>query len=203
MISGTLACGIVAHGQVDMQVKFCKIVNKSHKIIRINIVNTGVLGTREVGAKTARKADRPQHAAGDFYRATIGLGFAADYFKQREFTRTIASKQCNSFTFQITPRLSGTFRYAGLYGVAKCNGTDIRDTFNSSFDLRYQIAREGSFDKGIRVSVPTDFFLGNASLRAVTTNLSSLARDGGAKVNVDGRRYDNARRQTLVYRALV
>ena len=52
---------------------------------------------------------------------------------------------------------------------------------------------EGSFDKGIRITVPTDFFLGNASRREVSTSLASLTRDGGARVNVDGRLYNIVR----------
>ena len=52
---------------------------------------------------------------------------------------------------------------------------------------------EGSFDKGIRVTVPFDFILGTPSRREAATTLSSLSRDGGARVNVEGRLYDIVR----------
>jgi hypothetical protein len=40
----------------------------------------------------------------------------------------------NSFTFQITPRLSGTFRYSGIEGFR----SDGEDLWDRSFDLRYR-----------------------------------------------------------------
>ena len=42
-------------------------------------------------------------------------------------------------------------------------------------------------DKGIRITVPTDFFLGNASRREVSTSLALSTRDGGTRVSVNGR----------------
>jgi hypothetical protein len=60
-------------------------------------------------------------------------------------------------------------------------------------DMPFDQFGEGSFDKGIRLTVPVDFFLGNASRQSVDTSLASLTRDGGARVNVDGRLYDTVR----------
>lgn len=60
-------------------------------------------------------------------------------------------------------------------------------------DVPFDEFGEGSFDKGIRITVPNDFFLGNATRDKVTTNLQSLQRDGGARINVDGRLYDIVR----------
>lgn len=52
---------------------------------------------------------------------------------------------------------------------------------------------EGSFDKGILFSVPTDFFSGRSSRENIDVNLSSLRRDGGARLEIDGRLYDTVR----------
>ena len=71
-------------------------------------------------------------------------------------------QQRNSFTFQLTPRLSGTFRYAGLNGVAKRNGPGIRDTFDRSFDLRYRITDEGDYLPAIAIGLQD--FLGTGFL---------------------------------------
>lgn len=60
-------------------------------------------------------------------------------------------------------------------------------------DMSFDDFGEGSFDKGIRITVPHDFFLGTASRNEVITNLNSLTRDGGARVNVDGRLYEVVR----------
>jgi len=46
-------------------------------------------------------------------------------------------QQRGNFTFQLLPRLSGTFRYASI-----TNRGSREDTFDRSFDLRYQIFEE-------------------------------------------------------------
>ena len=56
-------------------------------------------------------------------------------------------------------------------------------------DMPFEDFGEGSFDKGIRLTVPVDYFLGSPSRREISTNLNSLSRDGGARLNVDGRLY--------------
>jgi len=60
-------------------------------------------------------------------------------------------------------------------------------------DMPFEEFGEGSFDKGIRLTLPVDFFAGTASRRSVSTSLASLTRDGGAKLNVEGRLYDIVR----------
>ena len=60
-------------------------------------------------------------------------------------------------------------------------------------DMPFDDFGEGSFDKGIRITVPHDFFIGTATRREVNTTLNSLTRDGGARVNVNGRLYDIVR----------
>ncbi len=52
---------------------------------------------------------------------------------------------------------------------------------------------EGSFDKGIRITMPMSWALGNATKRSTKTTIQSLARDGGARLNVDGRLYESIR----------
>ena len=52
---------------------------------------------------------------------------------------------------------------------------------------------EGSFDKGIRISLPMSWALGNSTKRTSETTIQSLTRDGGARLNVNGRLYDTVR----------
>ena len=49
---------------------------------------------------------------------------------------------------------------------------------------------EGSFDKGIRLSIPLEWALGTPSRASVDTEIRSLSRDGGARLSVDGRLFD-------------
>lgn len=57
-------------------------------------------------------------------------------------------------------------------------------------DVPFEDFGEGSFDKGIRITAPTDWFLGHPSRGTANVTLSSLTRDGGARLEVDGRLYE-------------
>ena len=52
---------------------------------------------------------------------------------------------------------------------------------------------EGSFDKGIRFTIPVTWFLGSPSQRSVGTTIRPIQRDGGARVHVPGRLYEQVR----------
>lgn len=72
------------------------------------------------------------------------------------------------------------------------NGWSVGGYFTLT-DMPFDEFGEGSFDKGIRVTVPVDYFFGNATQREVSADIASLQRDGGARLNVDGRLYDIVR----------
>ncbi len=52
---------------------------------------------------------------------------------------------------------------------------------------------EGSFDKGLRFSIPLTAFLGTPSRQVNQVEIQSLSRDGGARLNVNGRLYEQVR----------
>nr|WP_010394189.1 YjbH domain-containing protein [Paracoccus sp. TRP] len=60
-------------------------------------------------------------------------------------------------------------------------------------DLSDEEFGEGSFDKGITISIPVSWATGTPSRDRAGTTLRSLSRDGGAKVHVNGRLYDKVR----------
>ena len=66
--------------------------------------------------------------------------------------------------------------------------------FATFTDVSAEDFGEGSFDKGIRVTIPTSSRKLKASTGATNINIRSLTRDGGARVNVKNRLYDNVRR---------
>lgn len=49
---------------------------------------------------------------------------------------------------------------------------------------------EGSFDKGIKIVIPFSWGTGSPTLQESTTVLKSLSRDGGARLEVEGRLYE-------------
>lgn len=60
-------------------------------------------------------------------------------------------------------------------------------------DVPFDDFGEGSFDKGIQLTIPLDWAIGTATRDQVDVRLSSLSRDGGARLNVDGRLYETVR----------
>ncbi|SHF79334.1 Exopolysaccharide biosynthesis protein YbjH [Loktanella atrilutea] len=87
---------------------------------------------------------------------------------------------------------------AGDYGATfaldreYANGWKVGGYFSLT-DMPFDQFGEGSFDKGIRITIPYDYFLGTPTQKTTSTVLQSLARDGGARVQVDGRLYETIR----------
>ena len=52
---------------------------------------------------------------------------------------------------------------------------------------------EGSFDKGIRLTIPIGWVTGQPTRRKAVTTIRPLTRDGGARLNVNGRLYETVR----------
>lgn len=60
-------------------------------------------------------------------------------------------------------------------------------------DAEFEDFGEGSFDKGIRITIPLGWALGTPSRQSNTTTIQSLTRDGGARLDVEGRLYEKIR----------
>ena len=72
------------------------------------------------------------------------------------------------------------------------NGWEI-GAFATKTDLSDEEFGEGSFDKGITMSIPISWATGQPSRQRAGSTLRSLSRDGGARLNVDGRLYEKVR----------
>jgi hypothetical protein len=72
------------------------------------------------------------------------------------------------------------------------NGWSVGGYFTLT-DIPFEDYGEGSFDKGVRLTVPIDFVLGRPTQRNNRVALSSLNRDGGERLRVSGRLYDFVR----------
>ncbi|MBE0414328.1 YjbH domain-containing protein [Yoonia sp.] len=60
-------------------------------------------------------------------------------------------------------------------------------------DMAYTDFGDGSYNKGVRVTIPQDFLTGKATQSAFATTLQTQIGDGGARLAVDGRLYDLVR----------
>ncbi|MFE3835861.1 YjbH domain-containing protein [Pseudogemmobacter sonorensis] len=67
--------------------------------------------------------------------------------------------------------------------------------FATLTDVSADVFGEGSFDKGIRVTVPFNWFLGQPTRQEFSTLIRPLQRDGGARLDVENRLYDVIRDQ--------
>ena len=72
------------------------------------------------------------------------------------------------------------------------NGWEV-GAYATKTNLSAEEYGEGSFDKGIEIKIPLAWATGMPSKRTVGGSLSSLNRDGGQRVRVDGRLYDTIR----------
>lgn len=138
----------------------------------------------------------------------LAIGTELNYARQRDFDMGFGFQNYEAVTGHLSAYYSfdngfhaqvNAGRYlAGDWGATFAldrefdNGWKVGAYFSLT-DMPFEEYGEGSFDKGIRVTVPTDFFLGNASRREVSTNLASLSRDGGARLEIEDRLYDVVR----------
>jgi len=65
--------------------------------------------------------------------------------------------------------------------------------FATLTDVSAQEFGEGSFDKGIRITIPLDWQIGQPSRRKSASTIRPLLRDGGARVEVQDRLYELVR----------
>ena len=72
------------------------------------------------------------------------------------------------------------------------NGWSV-GAFMTQTDVSSSDFGEGSFDKGIRLTIPLSWALGKPSQRSVSTTIRPITRDGGARLNVGGRLYGTIR----------
>ena len=65
--------------------------------------------------------------------------------------------------------------------------------FATLTDVPFSRFGEGSFDKGIRITIPISWVSGQPTRDDYTTTIRPVTRDGGARLEVDGRLYDRVR----------
>lgn len=138
----------------------------------------------------------------------LALGAELNYVAQRDFDQGFGVQDYNIATGHVSAYydIGNGFhtqldvgRYlAGDWGATLSldrefgNGWRI-GAYATFTDLEFERFGEGSFDKGIRITMPLSWALGNSTQRSTQTTLQSLTRDGGARLNVNGRLYDTVR----------
>ncbi len=137
--------------------------------------------------------------------SSFALGAELAFVQQRDFNQLLGLRDYQTITGHITGYYDfgngftsqvGVGRYlAGDYGGTVAvdrvfaNGWKV-GAFATLTNLSPEEFGEGTFDKGIRLSIPLEWALGSPTRSVSTTEMRSLSSDGGAILQVDGRLFD-------------
>lgn len=133
-----------------------------------------------------------------------GLGAEINYARQRDFNQRLGFQDYDIITGHASAywELDKGFyaqidagRYlAGDWGASVSvdrvfeNGWSV-GAYATFTDASAEEFGEGSFDKGIRMTIPIAWALGTPTRTQHYVDLNSLSRDGGARLNVENRLY--------------
>ena len=140
--------------------------------------------------------------------SNIGLGAELNYAVKRDFDQRFGFQDYDVLTGHASLYYEFNEGYiaqvdAGRYLAGDYGATFALDrTFDNGWsvgafftltDVSAEDFGEGSFDKGIRFSIPLTHFLGTPSQNTVGTTIRPVQRDGGQKLRVPGRLYGQVR----------
>ncbi len=135
----------------------------------------------------------------------LAIGGELAWVKQRNFDQLFGFQDYDVVTGHVSAyydfgngfstRVDAGRYLAGDYGATVsvdrtfANGWKVGGYFTKT-NVSAEDFGEGSFDKGIRISIPLEWALGSPSKSESAAELRSLDRDGGARLQVDGRLFD-------------
>lgn len=138
----------------------------------------------------------------------LGLGVEANYARQRDFDQRLGFRDYDIVTGHVSAYYEFGGGYLGQLDVGRylagdkgatvtitrefTNGWKVGGFFTLT-DVSAEEFGEGSFDKGINLTIPIDWFLGKPTTRTVQTTIRPVQRDGGARLIVPGRLYEQVR----------
>ena len=136
------------------------------------------------------------------------LGVEVNYVKQRDFNQLLGFQDYSV----VTGHVSGYYAFANGFQAQLDVGRYLAGDFGATLsvdrefsngwkvgafatltDVPFDDFGEGSFDKGIKIEIPFAWALGKQTRKAYKTTIRPIVRDGGARVDVDGRLYDTVR----------
>lgn len=138
----------------------------------------------------------------------LALGAEANYALKRDFDQLFGFQDYriatghasayydfeNGFLAQIDVGRYLAGDYGATFSVDRVfnNGWSVGGFFTRTNVSAAEFG-EGSFDKGFRFRIPITWFRGSPSKRAVGTTIRPIQRDGGARLSVPGRLYNQVR----------
>lgn len=138
----------------------------------------------------------------------LALGVEANYALKRDFNQRLGFQDYRVFTGHASAYMDFNNGFHGQVDVGRYLAGDIGATvsldrvfangwsvggFFTLTNVSSADFGEGSFDKGIRFSIPLEWFLGKPSRKSLGTTIRPIQRDGGARMHVPGRLYGQVR----------
>ncbi|WP_112310542.1 YjbH domain-containing protein [Pseudogemmobacter bohemicus] len=144
---------------------------------------------------------KPQNSA-------LALGVEINYVRQRDFDQMFGFQDYAVTTGHVSAyyEMAGGYqaqldvgRYlAGDFGATLTlsrefdNGWKV-GLFATKTDVSAEDFGEGSFDKGVLLTIPLDWVTGRATQERISQTIRPVQRDGGARLIVPGRLYEGVR----------
>ncbi len=138
----------------------------------------------------------------------LALGAEANYVKQREFEQRLGFQDYSVATGHVSAYYELGRGYHAQLDVGRYLAGDVGATatltrefangwkvggFFTLTDVSAEDFGEGSFDKGILLEIPVSWFLGKPTKQTIGTTIRPIQRDGGARLEVPGRLYEQVR----------
>ena len=135
----------------------------------------------------------------------LALGAELNFVKQRDFDQLFGFQDYQTTTGHLSAYYAFNNGFVGQIDAGRFLAGDWGASFalDRTFANGWKVGAyatftnvsaadfgEGSFDKGLRFTVPLETVLGTPTAKKNTTTIRSLARDGGARLDVNGRLYD-------------
>ncbi len=138
----------------------------------------------------------------------FALGAEINYLKQRDFNQLFGFQNYEVATGHLSAYWDMGNGFHSEASVGRYLGGDVGGTlkleriFSNGWrvgayatltDTDFNDFGEGSFDKGLTITVPLDHFIGTPKRKIYNAVLQPLTRDGGARLKVNGRLYETIR----------
>lgn len=138
----------------------------------------------------------------------LALGAEVNYVQQRDFNQLFGFRDYKVATGHLSAYYDLGRGYTAQIDVGRYLAGDVGATVSLSreFNNGWKIGAfatktnvsaaqfgEGSFDKGIRLTIPLDWVSGRPSRTRLSSDIRPVQRDGGARLGVSGRLYDTVR----------
>lgn len=135
----------------------------------------------------------------------LAIGIEANYAQQRDFNQNLGFQNYGIATGHVSAYYEFGKGYHGQLDVGRYLAGDVGATVSLSrkFQNGWEVGGfftltdvsaadfgEGSFDKGFSLTVPVGWFLGRPSKQLISTVIRPIQRDGGARLSVPGRLYE-------------